>query len=203
MTEAEWLGGQDFEPLLAWLGARASQRKLRLWACACCRLSGGLHAPALRTLRERASAPIGATLEVAERFAEGDASAGDLEKARSLGDGASWWAAWDPAWIDGSFAARAAIRACGAGPGPAVLLREVFGNPFRPVAVDPAWLRWNDGTVAKLASVIHDERRFADLPVLADALEEAGCSRADLLGHCRAGGHVLGCWALDALAGKV
>src|SRR5262249_35473615 len=54
------------------------------------------------------------------------------------------------------------------------LVREVYGNPFRPVAADPAWLRWNDGTVPRLAQSLHERRAFGDLPVLADALEEAG-----------------------------
>jgi len=77
-------------------------------------------------------------------------------------------------------------------------------GPFRPApAVDPSWLAWNGGTVAKLAAAIYDGGRFADLPVLADALEEAGCDSPDLLRHCRGGGgHVRGCWLLDLLLGK-
>src|SRR5262249_59387772 len=55
----------------------------------------------------------------------------------------------------------------------ALILRDIFGNPFRPVAVDPRWLAWHDGAVKKLARSVYDRRRFADLPVLADALEEA------------------------------
>jgi hypothetical protein len=84
------------------------------------------------------------------------------------------------------------------------LLREVFGNPFRPVAIDPAWLRWNDGTVPRLARVIYDEGIFETLPVLADALEDAGCIDVALLQHCRSGAtHVRGCWAVDAILEKV
>jgi hypothetical protein len=86
----------------------------------------------------------------------------------------------------------------------AALIREIFGNPFRPPAVDPAWLRWNDGTVPRLARVIYDERSFETLPVLADALEDAGCTDVALLQHCRSGAvHVRGCWAVDAILGKV
>ena len=67
----------------------------------------------------------------------------------------------------------------------------------------PAWLSWNGGTVAGLARSVYDERRFADLPILADALEEAGCDNAELLTHLRGPGpHVRGCWALDLLLGK-
>ena len=77
------------------------------------------------------------------------------------------------------------------------------GKGFRPMDIDPAWLGWNGGAVKKLAQSIRDERRFGDLPVLADALEEAGCTDADILGHCRSGGeHVRGCWVVDALLGK-
>jgi hypothetical protein len=84
------------------------------------------------------------------------------------------------------------------------LVREVYGNPFRPVALDPAWLRWNDGTVRRVAQSLHERRAFGELPVLADALEEAGCTDAVMLGHCRSGGpHVCGCWALDLLRGRV
>jgi hypothetical protein len=57
--------------------------------------------------------------------------------------------------------------------------------------------------VFHLAHGIYDQRAFDDLPILADALEEAGCQDADILGHCRQPGpHVLGCWAVDLLLGK-
>jgi hypothetical protein len=69
--------------------------------------------------------------------------------------------------------------------------------------INPIWLRWNDGTVVKLAQSIYDERRFTDLPILADALEDAGCADADILAHCRGPGpHVRGCWVVDLLLGK-
>jgi hypothetical protein len=84
-----------------------------------------------------------------------------------------------------------------------VLMREVFGNPFRPVADDPAWLTWNHGTVPAIARHIYDDRAFHELPKLADALEDAGCSDPDILAHCRGGGeHVRGCWVVDLLLGK-
>jgi hypothetical protein len=81
--------------------------------------------------------------------------------------------------------------------------RDIFGNPFRPVAIDPGWLAWSDGTVRKLAQATYDDRRFDLLPILADALEEAGCTDADILAHCRGPGpHVRGCWVVDLLLGK-
>jgi hypothetical protein len=83
------------------------------------------------------------------------------------------------------------------------LLRDVFGNPFRPVAFDPAWLGWTGGVVRGLAGTVYEERRFGELPVLADALEEAGCASPAVLGHCRGPGpHVRGCWVVDRLLGK-
>lgn len=82
------------------------------------------------------------------------------------------------------------------------LLREIFGNPFRPTTIDPTWLTWNNNTVSRLARAIYDKRRLRHLPVLADALEEAGCADVDILMHCRAPvEHARGCWAIDALLG--
>jgi hypothetical protein len=79
------------------------------------------------------------------------------------------------------------------------LIRDIFGSPFRPsLTLPPAILAWNDGTIPKLAQAIYDNRRFTDLPILADALEEAGCTNSDILNHCRQPGeHVRGCWVLD------
>ncbi len=86
----------------------------------------------------------------------------------------------------------------------AQLVRCIFGNPFHPLpVVDPAWLTRNGGAVRKLAASIQAERRFGDLPVLADALEESGCANEDIRRHCRDGGeHALGCWVIDLLLGK-
>ena len=84
------------------------------------------------------------------------------------------------------------------------LLRDILGPvPFRTVAVDPACLRWRDGTVHKVATAISSDRAFDRLPILADALEEAGCSDAEILAHCRGPGpHVLGCWVVDLILAK-
>src|SRR5262249_5023998 len=80
------------------------------------------------------------------------------------------------------------------------LLRAVFGNPFRPVSLDPSWLTLN---VVAIAQTIYDDRNFSDFPILGEALEDAGCQDEQILNHCRKPGeHVLGCWVLDLVLGK-
>jgi hypothetical protein len=79
-------------------------------------------------------------------------------------------------------------------------LWELFGNPFRPPVIHPDWLTWDGAAVPKIARAIYEGRAFDRMAILADALEEAGCGNAELLGHCRGGGeHVRGCWVLDCL----
>jgi hypothetical protein len=83
-------------------------------------------------------------------------------------------------------------------------LRCLFGNPFHVTEIQKSWLIWHDDTIPKIAETIYGNRAFAELPILADALEEAGCDNADILEHCRSGGeHVRGCWVVDLLLGKV
>lgn len=80
------------------------------------------------------------------------------------------------------------------------LVRCVFGNPFRPVAVKPAWLT---SPVVGLARAIYEERAFDRLPELADALRGAGCEHAEIQAHCREHpSHVRGCWVVDSILGK-
>jgi hypothetical protein len=83
------------------------------------------------------------------------------------------------------------------------ILRDVIGNPFHPVTINTSWLSYNDGTAHRIASAIYDHYAFDRMPILADALEDAGCDNADLLNHCRQPGvHVRGCWVVDLLLGK-
>ena len=80
------------------------------------------------------------------------------------------------------------------------LVRCMFGNPFRPPTLTRAWL---SSTVVSLAQTVQDERAFDRLPILANALEDAGCCDANILGHCRGPGpHVRGCWVVDLLLAK-
>jgi hypothetical protein len=200
MTEAEWLASTDPRPMLEFLRGKASERKLRLFAVACCRQDIDLMENAFNRL----------TLEASEDNAEGQVSRKELKAIRraaweALDDSepkAAWEAAGSRAWE--------AVSATLWRLGPfsdktcqVALLLDIFGNPFRPVTLDPAVLTWNGGTVPKLAQAIYDERRFSDLPILADAIEEAGCSEPAILTHCRSEGpHVRGCWVVDLILGK-
>jgi hypothetical protein len=90
------------------------------------------------------------------------------------------------------------------------LVREIVGNPLRPVTVDPLWLSWNDNIVLRLSQAAYDDRILPTgtldntrLFILADALEEAGCTDVQILTHLRGGGeHYRGCWVIDLLLGK-
>jgi hypothetical protein len=84
------------------------------------------------------------------------------------------------------------------------MLRDLFGPlAFRKVALPSSLLRWNDSTVVKLAQAIYENASFHDLPILAAALEEAGCRNEEVLTHCRGPGpHVRGCWVVDLVLNK-
>jgi hypothetical protein len=80
------------------------------------------------------------------------------------------------------------------------LLRDIFGNPFRPVTFDPAW---RTADTSGIAARMYESRDFSAMPILADALEEAGCTNPDILLHAREPGvHVRGCWVVDLVLGK-
>lgn len=232
MTEAEWLACEDPDLMLGGLRERglASERKQRLFAVACCRrvwhlLTDERSRAAVRMAERHADGRAG--LKELARTRVDAVTAAD-RVARNAG-----WAAYHAAVqrvsdesIDSAYlaavesqarSARRAARAAGGNEAAAWekarvaemraqadLLRELFGPlPFRDVPVAPSWLRWNEGTVVKLARALYDGRRFGELGILADALEEAGCAEPELLAHCRAGGaHVVGCWALDLLLGQ-
>jgi hypothetical protein len=218
MNEDQWLSGTDPAAMLEYLrnGGNGSERKLRLFACACCR-------GVWRLMADKCSRRA---VEVAERFADGQATPQTLLKwhwaayeAYETTDGAgrveAAYAASRAAHQDAALAALDASAAAGdaglAPPGRCDLLRDVVANPFRVApAIDQVWLCWNDGTIPRLAWASYEERSLpsglldtARLAVLADAMEEAGCTDADLLGHLRGPGpHVRGCWAVDLLLAK-
>jgi hypothetical protein len=81
-----------------------------------------------------------------------------------------------------------------------LLIRDIFGNPFRPVTLDPRWLT---STVLDLARTIYDERVYERMPILADALMDAGCDSEEIINHCRGEGpHVRGCYVVDLILSK-
>jgi hypothetical protein len=210
LTAEQWDAWRDPKPMLD--ECEGQDRKLRLFACACAR----------RVWHLMPDKMFHDAVELAERLAEGGATGKERKalkgKCEAAHPGPLWTiasaaathclasAAPTAAWNGGR---ATAVAEAGAREGPeweaararqADLAREIFGNPLRPVRVDPAWLAWNGRTVPQVAERIYRSGSFTDLPVLADALEEAGCDNAELLSHPReAREHVRGCWALDLL----
>jgi hypothetical protein len=190
VTEQDWLACTDPERMLNHLRGRASDRKLRLLACACVRRLWPL------VYDERGRQAVAAV----ERLSDGDTTAEGLSLARqaalkALVDSPDLWPAARPL-ADAVLALTDADVMNAARAGVALLqlthrhlLHEVFGNPFRPVAVSPAW---HTSQVLALAQAAYDERELpagtldaARLAVLADALEEAGCTEEVLVRHLR------------------
>jgi hypothetical protein len=217
MDEKEWLNATDPAPMLMFLKRKVSERKVRLFAVACCRRIWHL------VVDERSRQAI---IRV-EMFA--DARTNDdrhaiksirrqaREAEHACGRKLASRAVRASVGRSGVYAAAAASHLAALAHGDlqqegvtaernrqASLLRDIVANPFatsRPI--DPAVLRWNDGTVLRIATGIYEERAFERLPVLADALLDAGCDDEPLLSHLRDGGpHALGCWALDLMLVK-
>lgn len=118
---------------------------------------------------------------------------------------ATWQALSVPAWwavqAEEAQARKArAAREAAERRGQSELLRELLGNPFQPMALAPDWLRWHDGAVGRVARAIDEEETYEQMPVLGDALEDAGCDDREILDHLRGPGpHVRGCWVLDRI----
>lgn len=237
MNESEWLACADPDSLLEFLQEKATERQLRLFACACCR----------RIWRVMPSECSRRAVEVSEGFADGKAGREELSAARrAILNGGGWReaiaviVAAAPRLRAGGFVPgdpervaeatwRAADRAADKAPKPtseneqrqrtwrtifseertaqATLLRDICGNCFRPLTLDPSWLT---PTVLALAQTAYEERELPSghldpvrLAVLADALEDAGCTAAELLDHLRGPGpHFRGCWATDLVLGR-
>jgi len=233
----DWPARADVQMLWLCLRWKASDRKARLFACAC-----------LRRLDHLLPQEYRQALSHFERFADGWISAAELEaatevvcnerdhgpfdaegqvmRARLARNGVhdvlapghrvesdelspntkdlldlavqcAYGAGLQSAWYVADWAHTAEHRS------QCELLADIFGMPLAPAPLQPEWLAWNGGTIVQLAQAIYDERRFEDLPILADALEEAGCTNATIFDHCRQPiAHVRGCWALDAILGK-
>ena len=196
----------DFDPILSGNRLMMTARQWRLFACACVRRIEGV---------TRGS--NGGAIDLAERFADGKATAHQLASARYSGRfqprNAAWAVCWNPDKDPTSMADRAINWVTGLlGEGPiwgmsvraraayTALFDDIAGHLIEPAPFDPLWLAWNDGTVRHLAGAIYDERAWGNMPILADALEDAGCQDERILAHCRGDGpHVRGCWVVDRL----
>ena len=214
MTEAEWLACTDYKQMLNAGRHRISERKLRLFSCGIAR----------RVWKSLTLKPVRTAVLTSERYADGLAT--ELELDFFHQQGVARWAQMtqrtslrkpdlrmrlarmaqavdssapgpfqfrsEPSLSDEEDHYVVALKPC--------LLRCVAGNPFRPVAFDP---HWRTADVTALARGIYDDRAFDRLPLLADALMDAGCDHDDVLAHCRSDGpHVRGCWVVDFVLGK-
>jgi hypothetical protein len=225
----DWSSCADPAPLLEYVRDGASDRKLRLFALACCRpIADGLSTGLLPSM-----------LDVAERYADGLATDEERRmirtKARRAVQGcessemqiapswvwreatATYYATARNAWRAASKARQEVVEAL-AWPDhdpegctvaevrtvelarQSALVRDIFADAVRPVRFDP---RWRTADVIGLAEGIYQDRAFDRLPILADALMDAGCADEDVLGHCRSEGlHARGCWVVDLALGK-
>jgi hypothetical protein len=241
MTEAEWLASDEPDSMVWALHATGRERKFRrkflLFTCACFLRGRKPHPDVVRAK------------EILERAADGQADAAEVARVRSklqrprgpaaplfangIGITTGFWAdefgQYHAAWQTASAVAREAIHRKPGRPSRAAsaerertrvevraLVRCVFGNPFRPVAFAP---EWRTDTVVALARQMYEARDFSAMPILADALQDAGCDNDAILDHCRgkqegvsgepAGSspvqtapHVRGCWVVDLVLGK-
>lgn len=217
MNEAIWLSCIDPIPMLAFLRGSGSDRKFRLFGLACCREIEPLLGPSSLS-----------SLATVEQYADGLRSRSTLVRARAAatrvleevsqadrgGALVVKWLCHDHVWPQCGVIARDSAEFLASRQprhlmkatrrlallNRARLLRDVF-TPFHPTAFDASW---RTEAVIALARGVYEDRAFDRLPVLADALEDAGCADADILAHCRGDGpHVRGCWVVDLVLGKV
>jgi hypothetical protein len=217
VTELEWSMTKSPKEMLLFLQQRSTERKLRLFVVACAYLIWD------RLVDDR----LRAAVEVAERYAD-DLSTTDelLSSCRTLIDipidysklhNQNWFTI---ASADAVAAYYIVLTAIGhwrslaklpdywywdkcerlVGFQQPRLIRDVFGNPFQPIAINP---NWRTPAVVTLAEYIYHDRAFDRMHELAKLLEEGACDNTDVLNHCRSEGmHVRGCWVIDLLLGK-
>jgi hypothetical protein len=217
MIEGEWLACSDPLGLLRAIPS-PPRRKRELFACACCRhLWAKLTDP--RTRR---------AVEIAEQFIDGAASRDELLDACGPARAVSYgYSQVNKArgYRVADFVASAVARCClsiadnsrdvvehaahlasqsddipAEWQHQSALVRDIFSNPFHSVAFRPAW---RTDTAVALTRRMYELRDFGAMPILADALQDAGCEREEILNHCRGDGpHVRGCWVVDLVLGK-
>jgi hypothetical protein len=244
MTEAEWLAFPHLYDRIRSLGMQAgTERRLRLFACVCCRrvwhllqvdaakrvveyseayADGKVSAAELRAVNDspdfddfdalqlselqppeaeiQLSACVVAALEAARCLAS--SSAGISSDVTLIVQNTSYELARD-------FMRSSRNYKIGFSPGidevefteKEKLLHDIFGNPFRPAAFSP---EWRTDTAVALARQMYESRDFSAMPILADALQDAGCDNEDILNHCRDPKqvHVRGCWVVDLMRGN-
>jgi hypothetical protein len=210
MTAADWLTTTDAGRMLAFVTRTGSERKLRLFAVACCQ----------RVWDKIRWAPTREAIRVAELYADGLVGEQEVRTARQAVNtkretrgnrpieeiqasaaalGALVVFGQDTSEWDIGTAYQCSFLICDDYPGEwtarSQLLRCIFGNPFRLMSMNPEWLTTD---VRALATGIYTDRAFDRMPILADALQDAGCTSDDILNHCRApGAHARGCCVID------
>ena len=214
MTEEEWLTTDNPERLVRHCQKDLGNRKERLIAVAMCRWIEGL-VPAQESAR---------LIELVEAFADGETSQDELEEAARIAARHEARHARNPALAEARRFAAAAVTFAAGRVTPALwalqsaaaavrqmkldpvavsfaeLVRDIAGNPFHHITLDP---HWKSSTVLDLAHTIYRERVFERVPILGDALMDAGCDSDDIIQHCqRPGPHVRGCWVVDLILGK-
>jgi hypothetical protein len=214
MTEDEWFGDAHPADMLDAIRHSAAERKLRLFMCACCR-----HASVWPRYRDKESRRL---IEVVERYAEGVTAWEQVHEAmhvvrwfyhygrlqtqgriNRVGQAARMLVALtnEDAIAAAEEMIRVSVNFLGSAQG--ALLREFFMNPRHPVRLCPDVLAWNDCAVPRIAQGIYEERAFDRLPILHDALLDAGCNDEPILSHCYSvGPHVRGCWVVDLILAK-
>ena len=225
MNEAEWLAITDPAQILYEHRRSLSERQRKLYECACCRrvwheFADVRSQQAVIAAERHADGFIDdEALEIAANLAT---EVEEEQRQRELGGERYWpfeglplpfssaaynvaipmgWWGGAPAFEPPSSIIRdASSDATSEAFAQSILIRDIFGNPFRPVAIEPAW---RTETVVGIARGIYDDRAFERMPILADALQDAGCEHPDILTHCREPGvHVRGCWVVDLVLGK-
>jgi hypothetical protein len=184
MTEQQWPTATD--PIELWNAARqlgVGLRRLRLCAVAYCKVVSELTAVSQKYV------------EALLYMADGSEDQTHIRNLNACGALEKWpgWAVNVARGRSKSFDALLAEMVARA--------HDVFGNPFRPVAFSPAW---RTDTAVALARQVYESREFSAMPILADALQDAGCDNEAILNHCRSSSvtHVRGCWAIDLVLNR-
>jgi len=202
MTEKEWLVCDDPGLMLGMLQGLASDRKFRLLSVACFRGVSVTYEDWRKEAEAVEQFPDGllTATECDEVLADSPPGVATFVSADRLLEAKTSATLWRDACAGASQAGRAAesqnrLLWHYTNPLYAIYIREIFGYPFKPITLNPAWLT----PIARaLAEQIYNDKAFDRMPVLGDALEDAGCTMKEVLGHCRSDQeHCRGCWLLD------